>query len=116
MSDNKNNQGDAPVTLEEAVLRLNALEGIVTDQAEKIEELATALAEKTTSSVKVSDEPVKKPEIPEKTFKHGGEEYRFKVAKFRIDGIVYLAEEAINDKAVCKTAAEDYPGLLEKVS
>lgn len=58
-----------------------------------------------------------KPEIPNKTFKVNGKEYKFKFAQFIIPGVgKRTALEALTDKDLLKRLVESNSGLVREIA
>lgn len=98
---------------QELEARLEAMEALVAEQAETIEKME---ATKAKSSLKTTEsKPEPKPEVPEKTFKVGGAEYKFKYARFWYKEEKVLAADAINNTKLLKELVEEAPGVLEQL-
>jgi hypothetical protein len=100
--------------MEDLKIKLEALEADSLAKDEKIKELETKLnAIEAVQPVREEKKPA--PKLPEKTFKVGKDEFRFKAAAFRTEKGKITAEEALKDKDLLKNLVESKAGIIEKV-
>ena len=97
-------------TIEELAAKVEALEAIVSELAEKLE---AANAVKDTDAVTVGDK-TEKLEVPGEAVKVGSEAYKCLHAALRHKGERVIMSEAVKNPALFTELVKAYPGSFEK--